>query len=431
MKPISLGVAAALMITGFQVVVAQTDMQARLQSTPMFFFDAMSYASESDSASRIDFYVQVPYEELRFIKEADRYVARYDVTLSITNIEQQLIQERAWSVDVRLPDFANTISRNAYSLTQRAVDVSPGNYQVAVHLRDSDSRKSGTVKRAMFVTDFKKDSLSLSDIMLVSRLTTDGGRKKIVPNISGNIGTLGEGFFLFFEIYNDAPGDSIELTWRIFDKDKEELGGSTQHEEVTDNRTQAFVKVEDLKLPVGTYLITVDAIPRGKEGSLTGTKATTSRNFSVRWTDIPASIKDVKKAVEQLRYIAQPSEYDHIRDGETEEEIKKRFLEFWAKRDPDPSTEKNELMDEYYERVEYANKSFGHYMDGWRTDRGMVYIRFGSPDNVERHPFDMNTKPYEVWYYYEFERQFVFVDETGFGDYRMRYPTTDLWGRVR
>ncbi|HEX9615291.1 MAG TPA: GWxTD domain-containing protein, partial [Bacteroidota bacterium] len=88
-------------------------------------------------------------------------------------------------------------------------------------------------------------------------------------------------------------------------------------------------------------------------------------------------------------------------------------------------------MEEYYHRVEYANKNFGHYMDGWKTDRGMIYIRFGSPDNVERHPFDMNTKPYEIWYYYELERQFVFVDETGFGDYRLRYPTTDLWGRVR
>jgi GWxTD domain-containing protein len=283
----------------------------------------------------------------------------------------------------------------------------------------------------MLVTDFERDSLSLSDIMLISRLSTEGDKRKIVPNISGNVGTLGEGFFLFFEIYNKMPGDSIEVAWKVFNTDREEVGGSTQLEAAPENTTQAFVRVEDLKLPVGSYLVTVEAVPHGKAPPPEGPRAITSRNFSVRWVDIPASITDLKKAVEQLRYIAQPEEHDKILSAEPEEEMRKKFVEFWAKRDTDPTTGKNELMEEYYRRVEYANKNFGHYMDGWKTDRGMVYIRFGAPDNVERHPFDMNTKPYEIWYYYELERQFVFIDETGFGDYRLRYPTTDLWGRIR
>ena len=88
-------------------------------------------------------------------------------------------------------------------------------------------------------------------------------------------------------------------------------------------------------------------------------------------------------------------------------------------------------MDEYYARVEYAKKNFQSFLEGWRTDRGMVYIRFGPPQNVERHPFDSDNKQYEIWYYYNQNREFIFVDETGFGDYRLRYPETDLWGRVR
>ena len=79
----------------------------------------------------------------------------------------------------------------------------------------------------------------------------------------------------------------------------------------------------------------------------------------------------------------------------------------------------------------FANQNYGHYLEGWRTDMGMIFVRFGSPDNIERHPFEYNVKPYEIWYYYQLNRQFIFVDETGFGDYRLRYPTTDLWGRVR
>lgn len=53
---------------------------------------------------------------------------------------------------------------------------------------------------------------------------------------------------------------------------------------------------------------------------------------------------------------------------------------------------------------------------------GMVYVTLGSPNNVERHPFEYDSKPYEVWDYYDINRRFVFVDQTGFGDYRLVTP---------
>jgi len=58
-----------------------------------------------------------------------------------------------------------------------------------------------------------------------------------------------------------------------------------------------------------------------------------------------------------------------------------------------------------------------------------VFIVLGSPNNVDRHPFDYDSKPYEVWSYYEFNRQVVFVDETGFGDYKLLTPIWDLLHR--
>jgi hypothetical protein len=64
-------------------------------------------------------------------------------------------------------------------------------------------------------------------------------------------------------------------------------------------------------------------------------------------------------------------------------------------------------------------------MEGWRSDRGMVYITLGPPNNIDRHPFDYDAKPYEIWEYYDMNQQFIFVDETGFGDYRL---TTPMYG---
>jgi hypothetical protein len=79
-------------------------------------------------------------------------------------------------------------------------------------------------------------------------------------------------------------------------------------------------------------------------------------------------------------------------------------------------------MDEYYLRVEYANENFSTNRDGWETDRGRIYVLYGEPTDIERHPFEINSKPYEVWYYDHLNRRFVFVDYTGFGDYELTWP---------
>lgn len=412
---------------------AQAEMRkAQTEVVPKFFFDAISYASDQPNKSRIDVYVQVSHEELRFFKESESFVARYEVTLSLYTPQQQLIHERSWKVDVRLDNFAETTSNRLYSLTHRSLDVEPGNYQLDLQLVDNESRKSARTSRSMLVSDYSKGSLSLSDIMLVSRLSTDGEKRSIVPNISGNIGQLSEGFFLFFEVYNDAHLDSVELTWRIYNAKKEKVFEDAREEALPTKKTQTFLKVQNLKSPVGNYLVTVEAMPVKKDRAVgKSIEASTSRTFAVRWSDLPLTITDLDKAIDQLIYIANVSEIEFMREARDPEEKRQRFIDFWAKRDPDPQTPRNELMEEYYQRIDYANKTFSHYMEGWRTDMGMVYIRLGPPENIERHPFDTNNKPYEVWYYYQLNRQFIFVDETGFGDYRMRYPQTDLWGRIR
>ena len=104
-------------------------------------------------------------------------------------------------------------------------------------------------------------------------------------------------------------------------------------------------------------------------------------------------------------------------------------MEFWKKKDPNPASKRNEVMQEYYRRLITADSTFTNtFQKGWRTDMGMVYIIFGEPSNIDRHPFDLDTKPYEVWQYYDINKEFVFVDNTGFGDYRLITP---IWETFR
>ncbi|MGH2568095.1 MAG: hypothetical protein ACRDGA_07115, partial [Bacteroidota bacterium] len=130
---------AAMLTLGFaHVSFGQNPSEA--SGEPIFFFEAVSYASEQPGKARIDLYVQIPYEELSFVKDAGQFVARYDVTLSLFQPQGQLVQDRTWTEVVRVTDFSQTTSNRFYSLSLRPVDVDPGNYQVNVHLQDQDSR---------------------------------------------------------------------------------------------------------------------------------------------------------------------------------------------------------------------------------------------------------------------------------------------------
>jgi len=87
----------------------------------------------------------------------------------------------------------------------------------------------------------------------------------------------------------------------------------------------------------------------------------------------------------------------------------------------------NQLKNEYFKRVNFANRNFTAFgTEGWLTDRGRILIKFGYPDDIERHPFDMNSKPYEIWRYYNLRKVFLFVDRTGFGDYRLHPDYIDM-----
>ena len=54
-----------------------------------------------------------------------------------------------------------------------------------------------------------------------------------------------------------------------------------------------------------------------------------------------------------------------------------------------------EMMTTYYSRVQRANELFTSYKEGWKTDRGMVFIIYGPPDQI------YNEADSEVWEYGE------------------------------
>jgi GWxTD domain-containing protein len=104
--------------------------------------------------------------------------------------------------------------------------------------------------------------------------------------------------------------------------------------------------------------------------------------------------------------------------------------DFWIRRDPTPGTPDNEFRTEHYRRVQWANDHFSSAdWPGWKTDRGMMYIRFGAPDEKDSGPTESpatSTYPYERWHYRYMEGvgrdvMMEFVDKTRSNEYELTW----------
>lgn len=116
----------------------------------------------------------------------------------------------------------------------------------------------------------------------------------------------------------------------------------------------------------------------------------------------------------------------NLRDNEA----RKHFIKlFWEIRDPSPESSENEFKEEMEERFLYISKYLKEGpVPGWKTDRGRIYILLGPPHSKEERnqSYGSNAQSLIYWYYQDSNIFVLFVDEKGFGSYRMDLRRTSL-----
>ena len=405
----------------------ETAESPRVEEGPPFDVDAIEFASASSGKTRLDVFARVPYSALGFFQQDDQYVASYEISIILVTEEGKSYEEKSWTEEISTT-FSESTAPGSYSLVRHVFEAPPGTYTVETVVRDLEIRTPLRVSRDVILREFPTGRFALSGIMLISSLSQDPGKKKvIIPNVSPNVGNLPDGFHAFLEAYNADSLAGIKTRTEVVDESGSQVFLEEREHSLNPGRNQVFIKVDNSQLSMGDYILRVHTLTMDGSEEL----AVSERRFFIRWKGMPRTAKDLEVAIEQLQYIDSAGEVEYIQEGTDDAEKRKRFSEFWQRRDPTPSTARNEKMEEYFTRVEFANRNFAHYIEGWRTDMGMVYIIFGAPNNIDRHPFDIDSKPYEVWSYYELNHQFTFVDQTGFGDYRLTTPVWEVWQRPR
>ena len=138
------------------------------------------------------------------------------------------------------------------------------------------------------------------------------------------------------------------------------------------------------------------------------------------------SEEELDDIFDKAKYIATSSEIDRYNKLSNEDGKRQYMNDFWKARDQYSDTPQNEFFLSYFQRVEVANARYNTLSrQGWKTDRGRVYMMYGEPTEIERYPSQIETRPYEIWHYTDIEGGvfFIFADLLGFSDYNLIHST--------
>jgi len=395
----------------------------------VFYFDVFVGKSEYNDSARVDIFCCIPNQTLTFNKEGNIYAARYNVSFNFTDSLGNKTKNFSKKNTITANDFMESQGINGnFSLLSHSVNLASGNYRLRVILKDEISGREYLSSRSISVINYNSFDFSISTILLLSNIEVDNENYIITPYLSDNVYLLDEGYFAFFEIYNDTEERDINITAEIRNVDTDKaIYNTALSKNIDTGTTQCYVKIPaELKYGIENNLMKI-FVTEGISGTITADSsvnilAAASRNIRSISTINDKIVKNLSTSIRQLKYVATSKQIDTMLKADTDADKLRLFSDFWKRLDPTPHTEKNEAMEEYYRRVEYANQNFKAYSEGWLTDKGNVYIVLGQPLNIERTNNSFaDNRTFERWHYQG--RAIVFIDVSGFGDFRLYSPS--------
>lgn len=160
-----------------------------------------------------------------------------------------------------------------------------------------------------------------------------------------------------------------------------------------------------------------------------------SQGVSLRVEDDYPRLGKLESLAGPLIYICTKAEYDKVQAaGSDKKKFDQVILSITG------NTERARIfMRSYFRRVEAANLYFSSYKEGWKTDRGMIFIIYGVPDEV--YLFEGR----EVWEYknenlrerFQFVKSQTIFDRQNYVLIRSKgytndwYNMIDLWRKAR
>jgi GWxTD domain-containing protein len=376
-------------------------------------FDMEIIPTRRNNQSGADLYLNIPYESFTFEKDSTGFSSPYEFQVEIRRAEnKQVAVTRSW-VDTLHISNRDVIEQSDPISASRRFNLSPGEYVFRVVLQDLNNDKQAIRSLNLEVPDFGSDEPRLTQPYLKARTSEQSFEPVVNLHIPADVDSL----TTVAELYNVENADHIEVVSHLlrFRSDHSvakapdgitPMTGSleyqgTEYDKIDTVQTQRYtlenpadslqITFSQPSVEPGMYRITLEVQPFGLGESSNPPTLHQQRTLSVKSPGFP-EINSLDEMIEALAYITRGDELEEIRAQPTQKERRRAFDAFWGKI-AENKQEASDLIETYYGRVREANRFFTSHKEGWKTDRGMIYVVYGAPIRVERY---VNQ---EIWYY--------------------------------
>ncbi|RPI62949.1 MAG: GWxTD domain-containing protein [Ignavibacteriales bacterium] len=309
------------------------------------------------------------------------------------------------------------------------------------------------IKENIKVVPYMHHSMSISDIQLASKMIQGSENTssifykntyEVIPIPNVVFGISQPALFFYLEVYNlqsdSIKSEQVKMSQMIYNSKGKLVKEKFKYLSRTSN-TRVEVGSHILSnYPTDSYTLVIALIDSVGNTGVSSAKKFFVYNPDVQVTDTfevsttavlsssfgSMSEEELDDLFDKSEYLATKTEIDKYEKLSNLEGKREYMFDFWKAKDENANLNKNEFYRNYMQRVQICNERYTSMgKQGWKTDRGRVFLLYGEPTEIERYPNQLETRPYEIWQYTEIEGgvYFVFADLTGFSDYTIIHST--------
>ena len=380
------------------------------EAAPIAFVGSVRYLAGPTDTTIIVIGFSLANRALTFAREGDRYRAGYGITADLRQGGATVRHIEAHEV-VRVISFKETTRNDESVIFQQILSVAPGQYVLSLAIRDEGSSRAGSHEEILNVPRFVSGELGspISVYEVTARTAIDSlPRLTVSPRSTATFGRDTS-----MSLYVEGYGNGSRLPLRITARNGKgvtvwaDSTGLERHGQLFSGRIDIPVS----RLGIGIATITI---------SRRDTPDSNTVPVLVTFGD-DLAISSFEEMLSYLRYFTSDQRLKSLRDTAPEFRAA-AWTAFLRETDPILSTPEHEGLREYFNRIQQANERFREEgIGGWLTDRGMVYVTLGEPDQIlEQTTNDVTQRGRaQIWEYRQFHAQLIFIDQTGFGRWRI------------
>jgi len=361
------------------------------------FLDTAVFRAPEGSLQEM--YLRLRNSGLNFKESKGKLESRVRIEIVIRDSAGEKVVSRDEVITFHETDKEIASSPLQFHTVIKQFELKKGKYLLSCEVEDLNAPKvslagfvRGGLKSAkvldypLDVPEFPTNTMSFSAAKFLWDIDTSGPQPVYHPNPTRLYGLYRDSVRVYVEAYvpaDIAESEDLRFEMEILDKD----GAIVREAAVPLPRWKArggdplvtypIVIQDDVNaLVAGVYTLFVNA---GLTDQLLVRMG--AGRFSVAWDLRTWEVvrKDYLVEANFLLDDLNMSEFEKLSLGEQEQVIDK----LWKELDPDPSTAVNEAYEEFHTRLEYVNAKYIDAQTGVFSDRGLIYLKFGLPDEVE------------------------------------------------